>query len=220
MKRIPHSVYSTLFGVAHLALGVNASLALVCLPLLVLLVTTDPSLSWPLLAVAAVPCGMGAAAAFATFRAHASGETAVFRTYFRELRATWRRALALSALVVGVGVVALVDVVVLVPTGAGAVVAPLLVVVALLALAAGMVGLVALTEAPDARLRDVLRVCVVLAVRRWPLTIASFAVLAVQAAVVVAAPALGIGLTAAASLYVVWAGARYTLQPALRPVAA
>ncbi|GAA4783568.1 ferredoxin-NADPH reductase [Microbacterium gilvum] len=220
MKRIPHSVYSTLFGVVHLALGVNASLALVCLPLLVLLVTTDPSLSWPLLAVAAVPCGMGAAAAFATFRAHASGETAVLRTFFRELGATWRRALALSALVVGVGVVALVDVVVLVPTGAGAVAAPLLVVVALLALAAGMVGLVALAEAPDARLRDVLRVCVVLAVRRWPLTIASFAVLAVQAAVVVAAPALGIGLTAAACLYVVWAGARYTLQPALRPVAA
>ncbi|WP_324013782.1 ferredoxin-NADPH reductase [Microbacterium sp. JZ37] len=217
MKRIPHSVYATLFGVVHLALGVNLALAAVALPLIALLLTTDPSLSWPALALAAVLAGPGVAAAFGTFRAHADGETGVLRAFARSLRATWRRALALSALVGAVVTVALVDVFVLVPTGAGAVVAPLLIVVALLAIAMGMVGMVAVAEDPDARLRDVLRAGLVLAVRRWPLTVASFAVVAVQAAVVVAAPALGIGLTAAACLYVVWAGGRYTLQPVLAP---
>jgi hypothetical protein len=211
MKRIPHSVYSTLFGVVHLALGINISLALVALPFLVLLVTTDPSLSWPALALAAVPAGMGIAASFGTFRAHAGGEPSVFRTFFRQLGRTWKQSLALSAVVVAIVVVAAVDVFVLVPTGAGAIAAPLLVIIALLAIATGVVGFAAIAEDPRARIRDV-------AVRRWPFTIASFAVIGVQAAVVTQAPALGIGLTAAACLYVVWAGSRYSLRPALRPV--
>jgi uncharacterized membrane protein YesL len=133
------------------------------------------------------------------------------------MRSTWRRALALSAIVVSVIVVAAVDVFVLVPTGVGAVAAPLLVVVAVVAVAAGMVGLVAIAEAPDARLRDVLRVAVLLSVRRWPLTLVSLAVAGAQAAVFAAAPAIAVGVTAAACLYVVWAGGRHTLQPALRP---
>ncbi|WP_460798883.1 hypothetical protein [Microbacterium sp. GXF0217] len=64
-------------------------------------------------------------------------------------------------------------------------------------------------EIPDARTRDVLRSSTVLAVRRWPLTLASFAVIAVQAAAVTVAPAIAIGLTAAPCLYIVWAGGRY-----------
>ncbi|GGO66573.1 hypothetical protein GCM10010910_26330 [Microbacterium nanhaiense] len=218
MKRIPHSVYSTLFGVVHLALGINVSLALVALPFLVLLVTTDPSLSWPLLALAAVPAGMGIAAAFGTFREHADGEPSVFRTFFRQLARHWKASLALSSLVVAIVVVAAVDVFVLVPTGPGAIVAPLLVTVALLAVATGIVGFVAITEDPRARFRDVVRVSLLIAVRRWPFTLASFAVIGVQAAVITQAPALGIGLTSAACLYVVWAGSRYSLRPALRPV--
>jgi len=217
MKRIPHSVYSTLFGVVHLALGINFSLALVALPFLVLLVTTDPSLAWPALALAAVPAGMGIASAFGTFRAHADGEPSVFRTFFRQLGRTWKQSLALSALVVAIVVVAAVDVFVLVPTGPGAVAAPLLVIVALLALATGIVGFAAIAEDPHARIRDVLRISLLIAVRRWPFTLASFVVIGVQAAVITQAPALGIGLTAAACLYVVWAGSRYSLRPALRP---
>jgi uncharacterized membrane protein YesL len=220
MKRIPHSAYSTLFGVVHLALGVNLALAVVSLPFLVLLMTTDPSLSWPALAVAAIPCGMGIAGAFGAFRAHAAGENGVLRPFLRALRATWRRALGLSAAVVAIVVVAVADVLVLVPTGTGAIAAPLLVVVALLAAASGMVGMVAIVEDPSARLRDVLRASIILSARSWPLTLASFAVIAVQAAVIAAAPALGIGLTSAACLYVVWAGGRHTLQPALRPAEA
>ncbi|MGO1879211.1 MAG: ferredoxin-NADPH reductase [Microbacterium gubbeenense] len=218
MKRIPHSVYSTLFGVVHLALGVNIALAVVALPLIVLLVTTDPSLSWPLVALAAVPAGMGIAAAFGTFRAHADGEQSVIRTFFRQLGSLWRRSLVLSAIVVAIAVVAAVDVFVLVPTGVGAIFAPLLVVIALLAVGAGIVGMVALTEDPRARIADVLRISLIICVRRWPFTLVSFAAIAVQAAVIVQAPALGIGLTSAACLYVVWAGARYALRPALRPV--
>ena len=217
MKRIPHSVYSTLFSVVHLALGINVSLALVSLPFLAILVTTDPSLSWPALAVTAVPAGMGIAASFGTFREHADGEASVFRTFFRQLAQHWKTSLALSALTIATVTVAAVDIFVLVPTGAGAIVAPLLAVIALLALATAIVGFTAIVEDPRARLIDVLRISLLIAVRRWPFTIAAFAVIGVQAAVITQAPALGIGLTAAACLYVVWAGARYSLRPALRP---
>ncbi|WP_036320299.1 hypothetical protein [Microbacterium indicum] len=217
MKRIPHGVYATLFGAAHLVLGTNVALAVWCLPFIALLVTTDPSLSWPLLALAAVPAGCGICAAFGVFRSHSGGDPSVLRAFLRQLRATWRPALALSAIVVAVVTVAAVDVFVLVPTGAGAVVAPLLVVIALLAVATGAVGLVAIAESPASRLRDVVRISLLLAVRRWPLTVLSLVVVGVQAAVVSAAPACGLGLTAAACLYIVWAGGRHTLQPALRP---
>ena len=219
MKRIPHSVYSTLFGVVHLALGVNIALAVVALPLIVLLVTTDPSLSWPLAALAAVPAGMGIAAAFGTFRAHADGEESVLRIFFRQLASMWRRSLVLSAIVVAIVVVAAVDVFVLVPRPAsGRLRAPPRRDRGCSLSAAGVVGM---SRSPRIRARgssDVLQISADHRVRRWPFTLVSFAAIAVQAAVIVQAPALGIGLTSAACLYVVWAGARYALRPALRPV--
>ncbi|MGI6878477.1 ferredoxin-NADPH reductase [Microbacterium sp. gxy059] len=213
MKRISHGTYAMVFSVASLVLIGNALLAIWCLPLVALLVTTDPSLSWPLIAIAAVWCGPGVAALFRVFRAQREGETGVVRPFLRGLRETWRSALAVAGVAVAIAVVAIVDVVVLLPTAA-AIAAPLMAVVALLALAGGMVGLVAVAEAPEIRLRDVLRMAPLVAVRRWPFTVASLAVAAVQAVVFVQAPALGLGLTATACLYVVWSGGRHSLQPA------
>ena len=212
VKRLSSGVYTGLFGVLHLALTVNLALGITCLPFLVLLVTTDPSLSWPALAVAAVLSGPGIAASFATFRAHARGENAILRSFARGLAASWRSALRISTIVGAVVLVAVGDIFALASTPVAPVVAPVLAVIALLALAVGMLGLVLVGEIPDARMRDVLRASTVLAVRRWPLTLASFAVIAVQAAAVTVAPAIAIGLTAAPCLYIVWAGGRYALQ--------
>ncbi|MCW4457128.1 DUF624 domain-containing protein [Microbacterium sp. MPKO10] len=219
LKRIPRSFYATLFGTAFLVMGVNALVAALSLPFLVVLMTTDPSLSWPLLAVTAPLCAPALTAAFAVFRQHKEGETQVVTPFFRALRATWRRSLIIGGLVSAAVVVAVADVFVLAPTRFGMAVAPVLIVIALLALATGTVALVATSEAATASLRQVLLVSVTLAVRRWYLTLASLAVVAIQAGIVVAAPAWGIGLTSAACLYVVWAGSRYTVQPALVPAA-
>lgn len=218
MKRlIPHGTFETLFGVAQLVLVVNALVAVTCAPLVVLLVTTDPSLAWPLYAIAAALTGPGVAGAFRAFRAHRDGERGVVRPFLLGVREAGGRALVVSALVAAVAVVAAVDVFVLVPTGYGAVLAPALVVVALLAVATGMNALAALVEVPSARLVDVLRAGAVMSVRRWPFTLASLVVAGVQVGAFVLAPALAIGLTASACLYVIWAGSRYSLQPVLRP---
>ncbi|WP_167132795.1 ferredoxin-NADPH reductase [Paramicrobacterium chengjingii] len=218
LKRIPNGLYATVFGTVFLAMGVNALLVVACVPFLALLMTTDPSLSWPLLAVTGALCAPGLAASFSVFRQHKSGENRVVKPFVDALRATWRAALAVGFLVAGVIVVAVVDLVMLVSTEAGMLVAPVLTVVAVIALATGVVSLVAISETASARLRDIVRVAAVMSVRRWYLTAASLVVIGIQAAIVVAAPALGIGITSAACLYVVWAGARFALQPAVAPV--
>ncbi|MBP2436368.1 DUF624 domain-containing protein [Microbacterium amylolyticum] len=215
MKRIPHSFYSAIFHTCYLVLGINIALAVSCLPLIVLLVTTDPSLSWPLMAPAAAVCAPALGAAFGVFREHSDGERSVFRPFLRTYRAVFWRALAVGAITSAVVTVAAVDVFVLVPTGVGALVAPLLVVLALLALVTGATALVGIAEAPAARLSVALRAALLLAVRRWPLAIGTLAVIGVQAIIFVQAPAIAIGVTAGAVWYVVWSGGRYTLQPAL-----
>jgi uncharacterized membrane protein YesL len=112
-------------------------------------------------------------------------------------------------------VVLLVDVRMLSNTAAAVVTVPLLAVLALLVVAVGLVALVAVAEVPTARLRDVVRASLYLSLRRWYLTAASLVVLGLQAAVFAAAPALGLGLTASAALYLAWTNSRFTLRPVL-----
>jgi hypothetical protein len=102
---------------------------------------------------------------------------------------------------------------------AGAAAIPVLVVAMVLAAATALLGLVVLAERPSVRLRDALRACLYLAVRRWYLTAVSLAVLGVLDALLTARPAVALGLAASPLLYVVWANGRYSLRPALRPAA-
>jgi len=74
---------------------------------------------------------------------------------------------------------------------------------------------VVLAERPTARLRDAGRASVYLAVRRWYFTGVSLVVLVLLVQVVAQKPALGLGILATPLLYVVWAGSRYSLRPAL-----
>ncbi len=74
--------------------------------------------------------------------------------------------------------------------------------------------------APDASLREIVVVSAVLGLRRWYLTAVSLIVLGSLAGFFFVKPALAIGLAAAPLLYVVWAGGRYTLKPAIVDAAA
>ena len=92
---------------------------------------------------------------------------------------------------------------------------PLLGVLAVLVVATCLTGLVAVAEAPDASLREIVTVSAVLGLRRWYLTAVSLVVLGSLAGFFFVKPALAIGLAAAPLLYVVWAGGRHTLKPAI-----
>lgn len=215
MRRVTHDTWASILGVLYLGLMVNLLVLTASLPLVVLLITTDPVHSWPLLALAAPLAAPALAAAFGTFRAHDEGETQVVRAFVRAWRRTARPSLLLGTAAVAAIVVLLVDVRMLAATAASVLVVPLLLVLAVLTAATALLALAAVAEVPRARLRDAVRAAFVLAVRRWPLQVLSLVVLAVQVAVFATMPAVGIGLTAAPVLYVAWANSRHALRPVL-----
>ncbi|NHI16604.1 ferredoxin-NADPH reductase [Microbacterium excoecariae] len=215
--RIGHDAYATAFGAAHLVLVVNALLVVGCAPLVAVLATTDPSLSWPAIACAAALTGPPVTGAFGAFRAHRDGERSVLRPFVRAARAGGWRALAVSAATSATVTVAAADAVLIAGESWAVAVLPALVVVAALALATGAIALAALAEAPRTPLTRLGAVSAAVAVRRWPFSLATLAVAGAQAAVFVAAPALAVGITASACLYVAWAGSRHALTPVLRP---
>jgi uncharacterized membrane protein YesL len=215
MKRISHGTYTMIAGVVYLALITNVLLIVSCLPLVVLLITTDPALSWPLLAAAAPLCAPGLAAAFATFREFGRGGVTPARTFIAAWRLTWRHSLVLGAGVTALVVVFLADIRFFSDSAIAIAVVPAMGVLTALVLATGLLSLVAISEEPKARLRDVVKASLYLGVRRWHLTAVSIAVLATQVVLFTALPAVALGLTAAPALYLAWANSRYTLQPVL-----
>ncbi|MFP7761379.1 DUF624 domain-containing protein [Marisediminicola sp. LYQ134] len=215
MRRISFEAVSGTIGVVALGLLVNALMLVTALPLVVLLITTDPTRSWPVLAVAAVFAAPAVTAAFRAFREHAAGGLGPVRGYLAGLRDGWRRSLAIGAMVVAVVVVLLVDLSLLAGTDVAVMTVPLLGVLAVLAVSVGLLALVAISEVPGARLGAVLAASAVLALRRWYLTVVSLLIIATQAALFVNLPAIGIGITASAALYLAWANSRFALQPVL-----
>jgi uncharacterized membrane protein YesL len=197
------------FDLAYLALMTNLLLVCACLPLLIALLTTDPARSWPLLALLAPTCAPGLCAAFAVLH-DLSGP--VITTFVRAWRATFRRALALGAVTTAALVVLGVDVRAAWDHPVGAAVIPVLLVTMVLVVATALLVAVTLSERPTVRLREAGRVCLYLAVRRWYLTLASLAVLALWHALLVSYPAIALGLALTPLLYVVWANSRFTLH--------
>ncbi len=216
MRRVSHEAVSGIIGMIALGLLVNVLLLATALPLVLLLITTDPMRSWPLLAGAAVLATPAVTAAFRAFREHAAGGLGPVRGFLAGLRDGWRPSLAIGAMAVAAVVVLLVDVSLLARSEFAVVTVPLLGVLAVLAVAVALMALVAVAEVPTARLRDVLAAGAVLALRRWYLTAVSLLVLALQAGLFVNLPAIGIGITASAALYLAWANSRYALRPVLR----
>lgn len=215
-RRMQAETWETVFGVAYLVVGTNAMLVLAAFPLIVLLISTDPASSWPALCVAAVAAMPGAAAAFAVFRAYSLDRNlGVLRGFWAAWWRHLRRSLVLGVILIGAAVVLTADFMVLINFRLGALVIPLLAVLAVLVAAMVLLALVASVERPDARLRDVLKASLYLAVRRWYLTVVSFAALAALGALFVEHPALALGLAAAPLLYAAWGNSRYSLRPVL-----
>ncbi|MGV8978379.1 MAG: DUF624 domain-containing protein [Cellulomonas sp.] len=220
MRRISHSTYETVFSAVFVGLMTNLLLVVGCLPLLVVLITTDTALSWPLVALLVPLSTPAVGAAFAVFAAYSADPTIrVVRTFAQAWRAGFRRAAALGALATGTLVVLGVDARGAWGRPAGVWAVPVLAVLIVLVVATTLLGLVALAEVPRARLRDVLGRSAVLALRRWYLTLASLFILALLLSLLAVKPALALGLAAAPLLYVVWANSRYSLRTVL-PTAA
>src|SRR5690606_34233819 len=64
VKHVAHSTWAAILGVVHLGMMVNLFVLVAALPLVALLMTTDPVRSWPLLALAAPLAAPALPAAF------------------------------------------------------------------------------------------------------------------------------------------------------------
>ncbi len=211
-RLVSQETYELVFGTVYTGLVTNLLLVVACLPAVVLLLTMDPRVSWAAYALVAPFVAPALAATFAVFSAFTTEGATPVRTFWRAYRASFRRALAVGALATSAVVVLAVDVAAVWGSRLGAAAIPVLVTLIVLVLATTIVALAALPELPGARLRDLLRASLYLAVRRWYLSAASLLVLALLGGVIVARPAVGLGLVAAPLLYVVWGGSRYALR--------
>lgn len=215
-RRMQAETWETIFGVAYLVIGTNAMLVLTTAPLIVLLVTTDPRSSWPALCLAAIAAMPAVTAAFAVFHDFSLARSAgVIRGFCSAWLRHLRRSLALGTLLIGTAVVLTVDMMVLLNYRLGALVIPALAVLGVLVAATTLLALVASVERPDARLRQILKASLYLGVRRWYLTLLSFAALGLLGALFVEHPALALGLAAAPLMYAAWGNSRYALRPVL-----
>lgn len=217
--RVRFETLNAVFDVVYVALTTNLLLLIGCLPLVAGLLLTDPAHAWVVLTLTAPLCAPGLCATFAVLAGFSTEHsTAVFSTYGRAWRASWRRATVLGAVAAAVLAGLGADARSVWGHPAGAVALPVLVVAMALVGATTLLALVLIAERPQARLRDALRACLYLAVRRWYLTAVSLLVLGLLQALAASRPAIAFGLAAAPVLYVVWANSRFTLNPALGPV--
>ena len=204
------------FGTVYAGLATNVLLVVACLPFLLLLVTTDPARSWPSLALVAPSCAPAAVAAFAVFGAFSADPScSVVRTFLRAYRTHARRALVIGGAATASTVVLAVDVRAVWGHPVGAVAIPVFATLVLLTAATTLVALPAVPDHPQARLRDLLRTALFVAVRRWYLSGFGLLVIGTLASLVAARPAVGLGLAAAPLLYAVWGGSRYAMTAVL-----
>ncbi|MEV4721178.1 hypothetical protein AB0J94_28640 [Micromonospora noduli] len=216
--RSRHNTIAAIFDGVYVALVTNLLLVLGCLPLVTLVFTTEAARSWPLYALTAPLCAPGLCAVFAVMAAYSAGDSGgVLRTYGRAWRATARPAMLWTAAAMAALVVLAVDARAAWGHRVGALALPVLATLIVLTLATTLLGLVTIADRPAARLRDVARACLYLAVRRWYLTAVSLLVLVLLAQILAARPAIALGLAAAPLLYVVWANSRFTVRAALDP---
>lgn len=218
VPQLSHGTITRILDSVYLALMTNLLMIAYCLPVVVVLLTTDPARSWVLLALVLpllAPAFTAATVVFAQFSDE--GEVSVIRTFAKAWRTHLRRSLAVGAAAAAALVVLAVDIRAVSASRVGAVAVPIFLVLAVLVLLTAVHTLVAVPERPDVTVLKLLRASVFLGLRRWYLSLASLVVLILLAAVTTGHPAIGLGLAAAPLLYVVWANSRFTLAP-IRPV--
>lgn len=213
-------------GVLYLGLMTNMLVALTSLPLLIVVMTTNPQRTWPWVALCAILAVPALPAAFQVFALYSDeGERAVIRPFFVAWRRNLGRSLAIGAMLVGAVTILAVDIVWVMRHDAtsgsqiGALAVPIFAILIVLCLFAGLGALVGLLDRPDAPLFDLLKASLYLMLRRWYLSLVSLAGGGVLIAIFAERPALGVGAVAAPLLYLVWANTRHALKPILLPAA-
>lgn len=223
-----------LFG----ALRLNAMLTLGALPLVLLCVlAANPLSATPALILALYLAMPIVTVAFCAFRDapvfHAGGasrtadgaehswwdgftEQEMLRPALRALRATAPKVLLATALPMGAALVLVVDAQWALGQSWGVMVAPALLIGALLGLMTSLGVSVLISERAEARTHVLVRTAGYAALRSFPFTVLSLLILGIGLLGLIWQPILCWALASSLILYVVWANTRWSIRPVLR----
>lgn len=181
-------------------LKLNLGIAVTNLPLLAGLLAVEEPWRYPVFfGLLSLGLGPSLAAAFAALEGF--GFVRSYRRYFGRALLRW------SVVVAGLGIL-FADMAALHSAAPGALLVPMLAVLAAILLSSGLLALALLPVRPEVRLRF----AVYTAVRRWPLSLLSLGVSAVAVVVVNQAPLAGLATVPGCALFVIWANSRASLS--------
>lgn len=142
----------------------------------------------------------------------------ILRPYFRAYRHLAGRSILVALPTLGLALVLGVDAAATMPQAWGAVLFPMLLVCAALAVLAFFTTLVLVTELPRARWWPTLRAGLHMTIRRWYLALLSGVVLAALIAGLIKQPVLTAVLAPSLLMYIVWANAHWSVLPLMHQI--
>jgi uncharacterized membrane protein YesL len=189
---------------------------LTCLPLMVVPLATDLTVTWPALVLFGPLAGPAVLAAFACFREHSGGGVKVISVYFKAWWRHLRRGLRVGLILAVAVVVIVVDALAFAGQVQAAAVVPFFGIVGLVGLATWFVELAAIEEFGRLRLRDSAKASLYCAIRGGGWSLVSLVGAAIWGLVLIGKPVLAWSIATAPVLFLIWANSRHALQPLRR----
>jgi uncharacterized membrane protein YesL len=212
--------FGSVFGFVYTFLAVNFLLAAANAPLVFFLsFVGDPVAAWPFFLALAVTVGPSLAGAFNAFHALAEEDGPAVRpvaAFLRGYKQSFSRAAPVGvAAVVLLGFLGM-DLAIVQSMAGAAVLIPLIVVAAAVAVCVTVLTIAGIVLLPQARLKSVAKAALFLSVQRWYLSAAALMLLLIIAAAALVQPVVGIALAPAPLLFVVWSNAAFAFRAALQ----
>lgn len=211
---LSYTTFESIFDALYRCLAVGFLVALGNLPILIFTqVVIGPLDFWPILFGLGITVGPSLCAGFWSFtQCQVTGESKPVRFFLAGYRTTWRQALGIWVPTVGLFMFLFVDVLAVWGTQFAVLLGPLFAVLGLLGLATSLIAMVAVAQ-PDHELTVVatLKLSLLLAVRKFPLTLVSLILVAVWVTISLARPVIGLFLISGFVLYALWSNGRGTL---------
>ncbi|MGO4246544.1 hypothetical protein AB4Y87_04960 [Paenarthrobacter sp. RAF54_2] len=211
--------FGSIFGFIYTFLVGNVLLAIANAPLVLSLsLVADPAAAWPFFLALSVTIAPSLAGIFAAFKAlnDDGGAVKPVAAFLQGYKRSFGRTAVLGLGAVGLLMFLGVDLAIVSAMPAAAVLVPLIVVVAAVAVSLTVTAISGVVLLPEARLKSILKASLYLAVQRWYLSLAMLVLLGIIASAAVLQPVLGIALAPAPLLFVIWSNASFAFHAALR----
>lgn len=201
--------FEAIFDTVFRALAVGLFVGVTAIPFVAAAtVVAQPLAAWPFLALCALPVGPGIVAAFACFdAARGEGEVRIFRTFWRAYGRGAGRGFVVSAGMLALGIIVVVDALAVWGTPFAALVGPLLAVISALAAVTAVNAFAGIPRSSGTSLRGILTAALVLSVRRWPVSLLTLVIAIAWAGITLAQPVIGVLGLGGFALYAIWTNA-------------